>query len=355
MGRILYAVQGEGLGHATRAHSVGAGLIERGHEVRFVSSRLATPYLREHFPDRVEDIFGFRLVFTDGRIRFGKTVARNTYEGVRDVWPTLRAVRRIFHEFQPDLLITDAEEFTPAVARFLGVPFVSVDNQHLLTHCDVDRPPGFALDYVNAYLVIRLFHAGARRYLISTFIDAPIRHQPATLVPPVLRKEVYKQAVRHGDYLVAYLGGSGEYDRMRRALELSSRMPIRAYGFGIEGEHGRVTYKATSANGFLKDLAGCAGVVASAGHSLVSESLYLDKPMLLVPIAGQFEQLLNAHYVERMGAGRAVANLTPQDIAEFADKLDTYRAAITDRPKASLAPVLDAIERELPNRIKNIE
>lgn len=349
MGRILYAVQGEGLGHATRAHSVGAGLIERGHEVRFVSSRLATPYLREHFPDRVEDIFGFRLVFTDGRIRLGKTVAKNTYEVMRGAWPTFRAVRRVFHDFRPNLLITDAEEFTPPVARFLGVPFVSVDNQHLLTHCEVERPPGFALDYINAYLAIRLFHAGARRYLISTFIDAPIRHQPTTLVPPVLRAEVYKQAVRHGDYLVAYLGGSGEHDRMRRALESCGAMPVRAYGFGISGEHARVTYKATSATGFLKDLAGCAGVVASAGHSLVSESLYLDKPMLLVPIARQFEQLLNAHYVERMGAGRAVARLTPQAIAEFTDKLDTYRAAIATRPKASLAPILDAIERELPD------
>jgi uncharacterized protein (TIGR00661 family) len=322
--------------------------MRRGHEVRFVASRQATQYLSEQFPGRVDDIFGFCLVLEDTRLRLRKTVLRNACGVVRDALPTFRTVRRVFREFAPDLLITDAEEFSPAVANVLGVPFISLDNQHLMTHCQIQRPPGFAFDYVNAYVAIRLFHAGAQRYLVSTFIEAPIRHQPTTLVPPVLREDVYNREVRHGDYLVAYLGGSGKSKRVRRVLEALSGIHIRAYGFGLTGEFGNVTYKAPSAEGFLEDLAGCAGVVASAGHTLVSECLHMDKPMLLMPIARQYEQLLNAHYVELMGAGRAVAELTPQEVTEFTGKLDTYRATIAVRPKASLTPVLEAIERELP-------
>jgi uncharacterized protein (TIGR00661 family) len=348
MARILYAVQGDGLGHATRAHSVAAGLIRRGHEVRFLSSLKGTRYLREYFPDSVTDIFGFRLNYDHGRIRRLETVMDVARGLVRHIRPTLRRVKRVFREHRPDLLITDAEWFAPTVARSLRVPFVSLDNQHMLTHCAIDRPPGFARDYLNAYAVVRLYHTGARRYLISSFFTAPIRHQPATLVPPILRREIYARKVEHGDYWVAYLGGSGAHDRMRRVLEAYTDVEIRAYGFGTVGRQGRVTYKPMSADGFLDDLSGCAAVVSSAGHTLIGECHYLDKPMLLVPFAGQFEQRLNAHYVTRMGTGCWVDRLTGMAMSDFAERIETYRSVMRERPKPTLEPVLDAVERELP-------
>lgn len=348
MARILYSVQGDGLGHATRAHSVAEGLMTRGHEVRFVSSLKGTRYLSGHFPGLVTDIFGFRLSYDHGRVRRLRTLLDVMRGMARDVRPTLRRVRCVFHDYKPELVITDAEWFAPAMAKLLLIPFVSLDNQHLLTHCRIDRPPGSAKDFLNAYAVVRLYHMGARRYLISTFFDAPIRHQPATLVPPILRREVYKRTSERRDYWVAYLGGSGEHDRMRRVLESYTDAPIRAYGFGIVGQHGRVTYKPMSADEFLDDLAGCAAVVSSAGHTLIGECQYFDKPMLLVPFARQFEQRLNAHYVTRMGIGRSVDKLTVKAMGEFAEGMERYHITMRARPKPALATVLDAIERELP-------
>lgn len=161
MARILYAVQGDGLGHATRAHSVGLGLLKRGHEVRFVSSLKGTRYLREHFPGLVTDIFGFKLAYEHGRIRRLKTISHVIRGMIGNVRPTLSRLRRVFRENQPDLLITDAESFTPVVARSMQVPFVSLDNQHLLTHCKIERPAGCTGDFLNAYAVVRLYHTGA--------------------------------------------------------------------------------------------------------------------------------------------------------------------------------------------------
>ena len=347
MARILYAVHGDGLGHATRAHSVAAGLLKRGHEVRFISSLKGTQYLREHFPGLVTDVFGFCLAYEDGRIRRNKTLLDVIRGVARHVRPTIGLVRRVFREFPPDLVISDAEVFTPVVAKSMLVPFVSLDNQHVLTHCRIDRPPGLTRDFYNAYTVVRLYHTGARRYLISSFFEAPIRHHPTTLVPPILRPEVYSQEVRHGDHWVAYLGGSGGHEPMRRVLETFTEAPIRAYGFGITGKIGNVTYRPMSTDGFLEDLAGCAAVVSSAGHTLIGECLYLGKPMLLVPIARQFEQRLNAHYVARMGLGRYAERLTVSAMSGFAEQLETYRAAFEGRPRPAIAPVLDAIEREL--------
>ncbi len=348
MGRILYGVCGSGLGHATRAHSVGGGLLARGHEVLFVTSLGGSIYLKQHFPDRVRDIFGLEITYKQGRALHLRTVFDNCRAALRRLGPTIREVRRLMRSFQPDLVLTDFEPFTANVARALGVPFVSLDNMHLLTHCAVDRLPGHLGDFLAAYFTIRLHYAGARRYLITSFIDAPVRYQPASVVPSVLRPMIYEQNGHPGDYLVAYAGACGSIDRVRAALESFSALPIRAYGFGITGQFGGVTYEPTSAEGFVRDLAGCAGAVATAGHTLVSECLYLGKPMLLTPIAGQFEQMLNAHYVAKLGVGRYVLDLDTEVIGRFVDDLARHQQALGRRPKGTLDDVLDAVEAELP-------
>ena len=39
-------------------------------------------------------------------------------------------------------------------------------------------------------------------------------------------------------------------------------------------------------------------VITSAGFTLLGEAVYLHKPVLAIPVEGQFEQILNAHYVD---------------------------------------------------------
>lgn len=348
MARIIYAASGEGLGHATRAHSVGAGLIARGHDVRFIASLKASEYLRAHYPDRLLDIYGFKLHFIDGQVHFGKTAMDIFARSLPALPSTYDTVGRFIRAFHPHLIISDAEWFSSSLATFLRLPLVSLDNQHLLTHCRVELPPMRRREYRLAYLFIRLFFSfGARRNLVTTFIRASVRHQPTTLLPPVIRRSVREIQGSRGDYLVAYLGAQGGNSRLRSQLEAFTDLPIRAYGFGETGERGRVQYKPTSEDGFLYDLAGCAGVIASAGHSLISECIHLEKPMLLVPLQGQFEQRLNAFHVQRMGLGQEALTLTTDAIRGFVNQLDRYASALRSEPKCELEPVLEAIEREL--------
>lgn len=49
----------------------------------------------------------------------------------------------------------------------------------------------------------------------------------------------------------------------------------------------------------------------------MGEALYLEKPMLAVPIAGQVEQLLNARYLELEGYGRCAPHVDPWAVQDF--------------------------------------
>lgn len=348
MARIIYAVAGEGYGHATRTHSVGEALLARGHDVRFLTSMRTRGYLRQHFRERVCDVFGLRTVYNQGRAEALRTVVHNLGRAWELLGPSNLAVRRLFRTFQPEIVVTDFEPFAAFWARWLGVPYLSLDNQHLLTHCEVDHPAGITMDLVNAYMTIRLYYGGAKRYLITSFFEAPIRYHPTTLVAPVLRRAVYEKEVRHGNYLVAYKGAGGRNDAMRAALEACDRLPVRAYGFSKTGSRGRVTFKSTDPEEFLDDLAGCAGVIATAGHSLVCECLHFEKPMLLVPVQRQYEQIINAHYVDKLGYGVSVDRLSAGAIEAFVDNREQYRSAMAGLPKARLDSVIDEIEKEIP-------
>ena len=44
--------------------------------------------------------------------------------------------------------------------------------------------------------------------------------------------------------------------------------------------------------------------MAGGGFTLMSEAVYLHKPLLSVPVVGQFEQVLNALYLQALNFGR---------------------------------------------------
>ena len=83
------------------------------------------------------------------------------------------------------------------------------------------------------------------------------------------------------------------------------------YGFNQEGRQGNLHFKKKSETGFLEDLASCSYLICGGSHTLLSEALYLGKPVLSFPIKGAFEQYLNAFYLERLGYGRKLDNQNP--------------------------------------------
>jgi uncharacterized protein (TIGR00661 family) len=115
--------------------------------------------------------------------------------------------------------------------------------------------------------------------------------------------------------------GTGE-EQLRKILGRFSGQKFYIYGFDKSAEDGNCVFKKRSTEGFLADLASARGVVASAGFSLISECLYLKKKMLLLPLAGQYEQIINAHYIQKLGLGLSAEKLDEPILARFLDELD---------------------------------
>ena len=80
---------------------------------------------------------------------------------------------------------------------------------------------------------------------------------------------------------------------------------------------GNLLYRPFANEAFVDDLRTCRGVVATAGYSLMSEAVYLRKPFLALPLAGQFEQEMNSRYLAQLGYGTASRALDEAALVRF--------------------------------------
>jgi len=356
--KILYGVNGEGMGHATRSQVVIESLMQR-HEVHVVASGAAFKYLSGVLPD-VEEILGAKFVMEDGEIRRWATVRQNFTDVGGGAPRSIRHWIEMTRAWRPDVVVTDFEPLSAIYARVTRTPLIAVDNINMLDRCvhDEEIYDGHREDFTIARAVTRSMVPNAINYLVTTFFYPKLAKGQTTLVPPILRQAIIDAEPEAGEHLVVY--SSGEESALVALRE--SGIPCRVYGMRggpAEGTtDGNLEFKPRSNEGFVEDLRTARGVVAGGGFSLMSEAVYLGKPMLAMPLVGQFEQLMNSRYLEREGYGVSAMELTPAVLDRFTDGLDGFEerlAAYEQRGnEETLAAVEERVEAAVAGRPKDL-
>jgi uncharacterized protein (TIGR00661 family) len=321
MARVIYAVAGEGFGHSSRAHLIGQRFLDAGHEIMFVASQKALLYLRQYFGPRVQEISGLSFAYRNGNVDSVGTVAKNMVAFPRASRHNRALFEQVYEPFQPDLVMTDFEPFSGWWAWRKRVPFISVDNEHLLAVCKLEHRLRDIFPRLTATTVIRSYYFGAACYVVINFFKAPLRKDSAVLVPPVVRPHVTALTPSNAGHILVYSTTGTRRERLCDVLHRFADQSFYVYGFNQYAEIGNCTFKERSTEGFLADLASARGVVASAGFSLMSECMHLRKRMLLLPLAGQYEQIINARYAEKLGLGLWSKRLNETSLARFIERI----------------------------------
>jgi len=357
--RIVYGVQGEGRGHSSRSRVVIEHLLAAGHAVRVFTSHKAYAYLHPLFPD-VHDILGLAFVFDGERVDVLKTVQRNLQDATSEGGRTIRLLSDAFKEFRPDVAITDFEPFVPMARALSDIPLLSVDHQHILSQYRLEYPYAWRGDYLQARAVVDSLARRADHYFVTSFFFPPPRPRyarRATLVGPVLRREVLLRAARaqmQGASQVAgapiLLYATTAEARLALLLMEGRKETCVAYGFADEsGRRGNIDFRPPSTEGFLEDLAEAHAVVTNGGYTLMSEALALGKPVYAIPIRNQFEQMMNGHYLERLGYGLYDLEPRPARLTMFLEGWSYFRNNIArDRARfQGNEPFFDLLDEHL--------
>ncbi|MFT3706148.1 MAG: glycosyltransferase family protein [Archangium sp.] len=323
--RILYGVVGEGMGHATRSRLVLEHLIAAGHDVHIVVSGRARDYLAKRF-ENVHNIWGFTIQYEGNSVKKWQTFLENL-KGAVTGWPqNVKKYFELVESFQPDVVISDFESFSYLFARNHFLPCISIDNMQIINRCKHEPAviAGHEDQFELTKSIVKSKLPGCFHYLVTTFFYPPVRKERTTLVPSILRPEILSAKSEPGDHLLVYqtmTSNTALIEELRK-----SGKECRIYGFKrditSDVREGNLIFKPFSEAGFIDDLRTSRGVVGGGGYTLMSEAVYLHKPMLSVPIGGQFEQVLNALYLQQLNFGMHAKALDGAVLGEFLEKVD---------------------------------
>ncbi|HEX8327769.1 MAG TPA: MJ1255/VC2487 family glycosyltransferase [Hymenobacter sp.] len=326
---ILYGVPGEGLGHATRSKVVIGHLLKQGHQVCVVSSSRAYHMLAAAFPGRVHEIRGFHLAYKGLAVSKARTAVLTLRTAPEDLRTNFAKYRELLCDFEPELIISDFESFSYLFAKMRRLPIVSIDNMQIISRAklDVTVPKSERGNYNLAKSIVRAKLPHSRHYFVTTFFDLPLEKDDTTLVPPIIRPEILAAKPSTGQHVLVYQSATTQQNLVALLQQLPDQ-EFRVYGFNKEEDHGNVQLRAFSEAGFIADLASARAVVTNGGFSLISEAVYLRKPICAIPIPAQFEQWLNAAEVEQKGYGRHFAAITADNLRAFLYGLAGFETAL---------------------------
>ncbi len=324
MARILFGVMGDAFGHVSRALAVAQEMPQ--HEFLFLGGGRVLDL--EKMGYQVEEVPMPSTYYSKNRVDVVATL-RNAIRVLFGRSRTIEAVVKIVKDFNPDLILTDYEYFSPIVARQLGIPCISVDHQHFLTKCVYSSLKGQALGRLMFTLPLRYMFSKADHYLITAFFQLPLAN-PATsdLFPPILRRDVKEVVPIEGDHVLVYQTSP----TFRRLLPVLEQMPNHyiIYGFGELPSLKNLVFKAPSSRGFVEDLASCRYAITNGGHNVISEALFFGKPVFSFPIHLAYEQFFNAHMLMELEYGdySLIEHPDPSLFKGFEKRMDRFRAQI---------------------------
>jgi uncharacterized protein (TIGR00661 family) len=344
---ILYGVPGEGMGHATRSKVVIEYLL-RKHNVQVVSSARAYQFLNKSFPGRVHEIKGFHFAYKNAQVSKTETFMLNLKNAPKNLVFSFSEYLRIKNNFKPELVISDFESFSFVYAKRHRLPLISIDNMQVMDRCvlDIKIPKEEKKNYILAKGIVKAKVPGCRHYFITSFFDAELSKKNTSIVPPIVRDAISNSKPEKGNHILMYQTSS-TLSSVKEVLHKIPNITFYVYGFNKDEKDRNVIFKSFSEEGFVKDLAAAKAVIANGGFSFISEAVYLKKPVYSFPLKNQFEQFVNASYIDKLGYGRHFSELTSDNLKTFLFDLDSFEKNLSSYKQNANEVLFSILDTEI--------
>lgn len=293
--KILYAIQGTGNGHLSRAMDVIPCLQKHGEVdvlVSGVQCDLNLPFPITYQYKGLSFIFG-----KTGGVNLWKTFARTN----------LRRFIKNFNSLpieQYNLVISDFEPVSAWACYFRSQTCVGLSHQAAVL------AEGYAVpDSVDRIGKLILEHYAPA----TTHYGFHFKGNGENIFSPVIRRQVREIQVSDEGHYTVYLPS---YDDKRLIKQLSVYTDVK---WEIFSKHNKKEYKSKNiaiypidSHRFTSSMASSSGVLCGAGFETPAEALYLGKKLLVVPMKNQYEQHLNAAALKALNV-HVVKNLKPKN------------------------------------------
>lgn len=282
--KILYAIQGTGNGHLSRAVDIIPELQKYGELDLFVSgaqAEIVLPYPIKYKSKGLSFYFG-----KSGGINFYKTFHENSSKEV------IKEINE-FPVEDYDLIVNDFEPITAWAAKKRKVRIVGLSHQSALLSKRCPKPK--IMDPFGEWLI--------RNYApVEKYIGFHFEEYDKNIFTPVVRKAITEAGKKDKGHYTVYLPA---YDDKKLVALLIKFKSVRWHIFSKhikEPYHiGKISVYPVSGEDFVASVVTSTGVLCGAGFETPAEVLHLNKKLLVVPMKSQYEQKCNAVALKRLG------------------------------------------------------
>jgi uncharacterized protein (TIGR00661 family) len=185
----------------------------------------------------------------------------------------------------------------------------------------------------------------ADRYIIYDFSDEQINNSKIVFVKPLIQEGIIRQTPKYGTHVFVYQTSVLTESICEVLQQLNETFII--YGFDKHQVRGNLIFKQFNDKEFYQDIAHAKAVITNGGFTVLSEALFLQKPIFSLPIQNQFEQVMNAKFIQQLGAGEYHKKMDLRNLVTFFQKLKQYQKNLQSYNPGNQQETLDRIEQEI--------
>lgn len=283
--KILYAIQGTGNGHLSRARDIIPILQKKTSQLDILVSGTQADI---HLPFPITyQLKGLSFIFgKKGGVDFWKTYFKSK---------TFRLHDEITHlpVENYDLIINDFEPVSAWACKLKNIPCISLSHQSAVLSEKAPKPN--KKDPVGE-LILKKYAPATKHYGFH------FKAYGDYIFTPVIRQDIRNAECKIGEHYTVYLPS---YDDEKILKILSKIEAVRWEVFSKQNKKtivkNNVSIQPITNDAFVKSMATSKGILCGGGFETPAEALFMQKKLLVVPMKGQYEQQCNAAALKEMG------------------------------------------------------
>jgi uncharacterized protein (TIGR00661 family) len=312
--KILYAIQGTGNGHLSRARDI-IPVLKQNHQVDILISgihaEIKLPYPIKYRFKGLGFIFG-----ANGGIDMIETYKRNHIKILLSEINSLPV-----HKY--DLVINDFEPVSAWACYLRNVYCISISHQAAILSKKAPKPKD--VDIIGK-AVLKNYAPSKVKYGFH------FKAYSENIFTPVIRSQVRKQPIHNNGHFTVYLPAYSD-KRILKVLKCCGDPNWEVFSKNTRKtiREENVIFRPVENKAFISSIASAEGVICGAGFETPAEALFMRKKLLVIPMKGQYEQQCNAAALHDMGVP-VLKSFKPGNAGKIIQWIENGRVVEVDYP-----------------------
>ncbi len=282
--KILYAIQGTGNGHLSRARDIIPLLHKKTRDLDILVSGtqadVQIPYPIKYRLKGLSFIFG-KKGGVDMWRTYLKTNSSNLQKEIKSIPVT-----------DYDLIINDFEPISAWACKLNNKKCVGFSHQAGVISPNAPKPEKNDL---LGKMILKKYAPTTQSYGLH------FKSYADNIFTPIVRQEVRNSTRSVGDHYTVYLPSYSD-DKILKVLSKLKRVKWEVFSkhTDIDFFYKNISVRKIKNEAFINSMANCKGVLCGAGFETPAEALHLEKKLMVIPMKGQYEQQCNASALKEM-------------------------------------------------------